>query len=235
MRSIAAALLACAFLLPEAAWSQDKPSNHFITVRTLGDQDYANGSFPNSVEFRGRQSGEPFPFGVFLGSDGGSTSFSASWSFTYGAAPVTGATLTFGIYDHDSAASGDQVASFWLDGMNLTSFISPLFNAPGVGFNTEYNVISLTLPDFTLGALSDGIASFALALKGPNCGISSDGSCPGGGSFNGAALDFASLSLGQMIVREIPAIPEPETYVLMLAGLALLGFAARRRKAVSPK
>jgi hypothetical protein len=27
-----------------------------------------------------------------------------------------------------------------------------------------------------------------------------------------------------------PSVPEPETYVMLLAGLGLLGFAARRRK-----
>ena len=31
-------------------------------------------------------------------------------------------------------------------------------------------------------------------------------------------------------VRDVPAIPEPETYAMMLAGLGMLGFAARRRK-----
>ena len=31
---------------------------------------------------------------------------------------------------------------------------------------------------------------------------------------------------------QITAVPEPETYAMMLAGLGLMGFVARRRKAV---
>jgi hypothetical protein len=49
-------------------------------------------------------------------------------------------------------------------------------------------------------------------------------------------LDFASSSgpnVGAVFTLEnlaVTAVPEPETYALLLAGLALLGFAARRRK-----
>lgn len=35
---------------------------------------------------------------------------------------------------------------------------------------------------------------------------------------------------GSNLSQEVPAIPEPETYALMLAGLAAVGFVARRRK-----
>lgn len=28
----------------------------------------------------------------------------------------------------------------------------------------------------------------------------------------------------------VPAVPEPETYVMLMAGLGLIGFASRRRK-----
>ncbi|CAG1017829.1 hypothetical protein BURC_02526 [Burkholderiaceae bacterium] len=42
------------------------------------------------------------------------------------------------------------------------------------------------------------------------------------------ALSHASLYAGSPIV---PGIPEPETYALMLAGLGIVGFMARRRRA----
>ena len=41
-------------------------------------------------------------------------------------------------------------------------------------------------------------------------------------------LDFRSTS--QVNVRSVAAIPEPETYALMLGGLGLVGFMARRRR-----
>jgi hypothetical protein len=34
-------------------------------------------------------------------------------------------------------------------------------------------------------------------------------------------------------LTQVPTIPEPETYAMLLAGLGLIGFIARRRKQVS--
>ena len=37
---------------------------------------------------------------------------------------------------------------------------------------------------------------------------------------------------GGSITNPVPAIPEPSTYALMLAGLGVVGFMARRRRAL---
>ena len=39
-----------------------------------------------------------------------------------------------------------------------------------------------------------------------------------------------TTNFGSTTLYEVTAVPEPETYAMMLAGLGLLGFAARRRK-----
>ena len=52
---------------------------------------------------------------------------------------------------------------------------------------------------------------------------------PGNWQSNGA---LNSLSFYQGAISEpIPSIPEPETYAMLIAGLALIGFARRKAKA----
>jgi hypothetical protein len=50
------------------------------------------------------------------------------------------------------------------------------------------------------------------------------------GSGLGIEVPFASTSLSGGAVSQVSPIPEPETYAMLLAGLGLLGFEARRRK-----
>ena len=84
---------------------------------------------------------------------------------------------------------------------------------------------------FSDGAGTDG--SFALDDNGSNfftlTGITGDFV-----SFttfvNGVETDIVS-DVKQIRLGQVPAIPEPETYALMLAGLAAVGFISRRRKA----
>jgi hypothetical protein len=52
-------------------------------------------------------------------------------------------------------------------------------------------------------------------------------------AFDGLSSDFnANLIFGANGVDlNVAAVPEPETYAMLLAGLAVVGWAARRRKA----
>ena len=59
-----------------------------------------------------------------------------------------------------------------------------------------------------------------------------EGCCDGGQqvqfSANGSA--FQSFSANTLQLAAVPAVPEPETYAMMLGGLGLVGAVARRRR-----
>ena len=101
-------------------------------------------------------------------------------------------------------------------------------------------------PNGTTGTLTFDSAMdgpFVLALKASNqfSLYYFDGSGPAIGSIDYSTLgvsvnkqgmpqglSHASIYAGDLV----PSIPEPETYALMLAGLGIVGFMARRRRAV---
>ena len=58
---------------------------------------------------------------------------------------------------------------------------------------------------------------------------------PNGRFHAGAAINNQGVVLAYgSLISSIPSIPEPEIYALLLAGLALVGFMARRKKAENP-
>ena len=178
------------------------------TILTLGEQDFANGSFTSLGVFNTAGAGEPAPFDLFRGNDPIGPNFSESWTFSYSPGAVTSASISIGIFDHDSFVAGNQVASFSVDGFDLTALLNALFEGSG-GAQTEYNVYTLALPAGAFAALSDGSATFSLTLQGST-------SPP---PFNGAGLDFSTL--------DISNVPEPGT--LGLLGVAAAGFFSSRR------
>ena len=197
----------------------------FAISITLGQQDFADGAKPTTAAFLTAGAGEPAPFnGAFIGSDVTGPNFSANWTFSYAAlSNVTAGNLTLGIYDHDSAATGNQVASFTLNGIDLTSALNTLFESHG-GANREYNVYTLTLPSLTFAALATGTATFDLTLQGPGLGILNQT------TNNGAALDFSTLGITSQGTQPPSQVPESTTVSLMLAAFPWL-IMRRRKKA----
>jgi hypothetical protein len=105
-----------------------------VITQTLGHQAFPDGTKVATGTFATAHAGDPSPFdGTFNGTDPSGPNFSASWTFSYGAlSNITAATLSLGILDSDSAATGNQVASFVLNGsIDLTTpLIARTFGEP---------------------------------------------------------------------------------------------------------
>ena len=186
---------------------------------TLGEQDFTDGSIVGFSAFNSASAGEAAPFDQFRGHDILSP-FSATWTFDYLAqtASIASASITLGITDHDSQGTGSQIASFSLDGRDITGDLDALFEASG-GAQLEYNVYTLSLADSVLAELVDGTASFSLDLQGP-----------GSLSSNGAGLDFATLYFSTDFDDPIGSpVPEPHAFVLFTAGALVIGAAVRKK------
>lgn len=169
------------------------------------------------------------PFNAFCGSDsgnGGINNCSANWTFTYTVPAgdgITGATLSLGIVDIDSAASGDQVGSFALNG---TDDLTSLLNAASEGLNggtgspnSKFNVLTITIPGADFADLSGGSATFSLTLAAP--GLGALGNSPS----NGAGLVFSSLDI-TATSGSTPPPPAPEPSILALLGFGLVALGA---------
>jgi hypothetical protein len=212
-RAAALLLATCVLTAPAAA-----------QTITLGQQDFANGAFTDLGAFNTAGAGEAAPFNAFQGGDpSGSANASFAFTFNYPSlGSITGATLTFGIFDLDSQASGSQIASFVLNGsQDLTALLDAASEASPAA-QLEVRVFSLALPSSVFASLAGGTAAFTLTLQGPSLGVS--GELPN----NGAGLDFATLQLNTSTV------PEPSTWALLGTGLlAVAGVAARRRRSTA--
>jgi hypothetical protein len=179
---------------------------------TAGNQDFTDDTFVTLTDFNNASVGEPAPFHQFCGGDPANfPNCSASWSFVLAPpSTVTGASLAIGMYDHDSAAAGDQVALLTVGGVDVTAAFNALLNATG-GTQTEYNVYTLNLPAAVFAAIASGTVPVVLNFQGPGLGGqigSSASTLPN----NGVGLDFSTLTVA----------PEPATVLLLGLGIGTL-------------
>ena len=186
--------------------------------------------------FGGIQTGQPAPFDKGYGSDVlvSEGNFAQGWTHSYGAIvdPILSATITIGIADHDSAATGSQLALFTLDGISLTAALDAQFEASGGSEDGLYNEYLLTLDGSFFVDLADGslIAQLDLQaparvtplfpLPGPNPPVDSVS------GVNGAFLIFSTLE----IETDVLSVPEPGTLLLFSTFGILLGAKSLRRR-----
>lgn len=104
--------------------------------------------------------------------------------------------------------------------------------------NPGFTLNSMLVSDYSAGSVS----AYTVDANGDPILSSRRSFVSGLSGAEGAVIDpltgdflFSTFGGGNHLLRvsgftQIPSVPEPETYAMMLAGLSFLGFAARRRK-----
>ncbi len=114
--------------------------------------------------------------------------------------------------------------SVFLDGTDSVNFTGAILGNQGFPFLPEIEATN----DFRFTAMVNSVSPLTLTVLGFSGLTGFDGN----GVETGQALTAQAGSYTLSITATpVAAIPEPETYALMLAGLAFVGAVARRRRA----
>ena len=161
--------------------------------------------------------------------------------------PYLGTTTTGTAYSYAASAPlglyGIAGSPNWLsmafanDTLTIAGFGGLVKAVGGMFFNTNSSGAS-SGGNLTVTGSDGGTSAFSTiigATTGSFVGFVSSGAMSSltvvsDNSSNGIP-DFSFQTVGSLVLASVTAVPEPETYALMLAGLGLVGFLARRRRA----
>ena len=235
---LASSFVSCAFgLLAVSAVANDLPFSNAVATY---EQNYGPGLWPAISMLDGDTSSQLNGWAIFRKDNedqGLDPTLSESALFMLTTPLATGhQVLEFKIYQNYGASHrlGDFSLSYTTDSLPTLSSTDTLVtinnvSSPGVTFDFSSPgqiLASSSGPSkatYTIAASLDSAtpvtAFFLHAINDPN----------GGPHPTGGPGVFAN---GNFVVTEftVAAVPEPETYVMLLAGLGLLGFIARHRK-----
>src|SRR5258708_9470625 len=161
-----------------------------VITQMLGTANYTNGETVGTGTFASNPSGDPAPFDRLLGRQTNGPNPSTSFTFSaYGgpiAAPISSATIEFGLYDAASPSPSTEVQFFTLNGTDNASVLTAALVA-GPATRSVDTYYTLNLPSTDFPALATGTSTFAPGsqpqredLLGPS-------------TFSPFGLDFAPL------------------------------------------
>lgn len=208
-------------------------ANAILITSTAGNGAHGltNGAVTNLVpDILNAQAGQAAPFDTGYGNELFGNAPLLNWAFP-GLPIITdtilSATLTLGLFDLDTASSGSQLDQFLIDGVDQTAALDALFEAANSGDNV-YNEFTLNLGPAFFASLADGTFTAGIDIGGSGLQTALIGGGVSETQENGFHLIFAQLNITtQDSTTPPPSVPEPATFVLMLAALAGLRRATR--------
>jgi hypothetical protein len=165
---------------------------------------------------------------------GGNVSFSGLSSYA-GATRLSGGTLTLEGANRLSASSALELNGGTLKISNAAGAIAQTFASLALGENSSidlgqsvlvFNSLGSVASGKTLSVLNAGATGYAFQLLGNYAGNADFGRLMAGTTVNGMAATYRFDGT----YTGVAAVPEPETYAMLLAGLGLMGTIVRRRR-----